>query len=158
MLGPSRLFGEPSRAELFDKASRAEPSRAEPSRAEPSFFAFKTEPNRAFRFPKLSNFWLFSLNFFKEYNFLDEKIHFYWCLQDYTLKNWQKCWKSAHFLFFKQTELNRAFLQDMASRAELFCPKAWKKTKLSQAEWASAQTQHYQIYYPSKWEAHLCPQ
>ena len=92
MLGPSLLFGERSRAELFsEKASRAE------------LFVFKTEPNRAFGFPKLSYFWLFSVEFFKEYNFLDEKTHFYWCLQDYTLKNWQKCWKSAHFLFLKVT-------------------------------------------------------
>jgi len=92
VLGPSRLFGEPSRAELFSgKASRAE------------LFAFKTEPNRAFGFPKLSYFWLFSVEFFKEYNFLEEKTHFYWCLQDYTLRNWKKCSKSAHFLFLKVT-------------------------------------------------------
>ena len=45
LLGPSLLFGKPSRAELFlEKASQAE------------LFAFKTEPNRAFGFPKLSNF------------------------------------------------------------------------------------------------------
>ena len=102
VLGPSLLFGEPSLAKLFDKASRAELFSEKASWAE--LFAFKTKPNRAFGFPKLSYFWLFSVEFFKEYNFLDEKAHFYWCLQDYTLKNWQKCWKSAHFLFLKVTQ------------------------------------------------------
>ena len=29
-----------------------------------------------------------------------ETKYYYWCRQDYTLNNWQKCWKSAHFLFF----------------------------------------------------------
>ena len=104
----SSVWAEPTfwRAEPSFLIRQAEPSRAffrkgELSRAE--LFAFKTEPNRAFGFPKLSYFWLFSVDFFKEYNFLEEKTHFYWCLQDYTLKNWQKCWKSAHFLFFKVT-------------------------------------------------------
>ena len=36
-------------------------------------FALKTEPNRALGFPKLSNFLLFSVDFFKKYNFLVEK-------------------------------------------------------------------------------------
>ena len=39
-------------------------------------FAFKTEPNQAFSFPKLSYFLLFSVDFFQEYNFLDEKRTF----------------------------------------------------------------------------------
>ena len=83
VLGLSLLFGEPSRAELFDKASRAELFSEKASRAE--LFAFKTEPNRAFGFPKLSYSWLFLVDFFNEYKFLVEKMHFYWCLQDYTL-------------------------------------------------------------------------
>ena len=69
VLGPSQLFGEPSLVELFDKASRTELSRAK-------LFSFKTEPNRAFGFPKLSYFWLFWVDFFKEYNFLVKKYTF----------------------------------------------------------------------------------
>ena len=46
------------------------------------------------------------------------------------------------FQIIEQAELNRAFLQDMASRAELFCPKAQAKTEPSRA---SARTQHYKI-------------
>ena len=82
VLGPSLIFGEPIRAELFFRNGKS-------SWAE--LFAFKTEPNRAFGFPKLSYFWLFWVDFFKEYNFLVEKTHFYWCLQDCTLRNCQKC-------------------------------------------------------------------
>ena len=62
MLGPSLLFGEPSQAELFDKASRAELFSEKASWAE--LFAFKNESNWALPFPKLSNFWLFSVDFF----------------------------------------------------------------------------------------------
>ena len=50
-------------------------------------------------FLKLGYFWLFSVEFFKEYNFLVEKTHFYWCLQDYTLKSWQKFENQLIFCF-----------------------------------------------------------
>ena len=98
---PSFWEARPSFLIRWAKPSRAFFRKGKSSQAE--LFAFKTKPNRAFGFPKLSYFWLFSVDFFKEFNFLVEKTHFYWCLQDYTLKNWQKCWKSAHFLFFKVT-------------------------------------------------------
>ena len=62
-------------------------------------FAFNTEPNRAFGFPKLSYFWLFWVDFFKEYNFLLAKTHFYWCLQDYTLKIVKNVKKQLIFCF-----------------------------------------------------------
>ena len=73
---------------------------ADPSQAfwwgKPSSGAFfrkhkPNEPNRAFNFTNLSIFLQFSVDFFKEYNFLVERAHYYWCLQDYTLKNWHKC-------------------------------------------------------------------
>ena len=101
LFGRSLLFGEPSQAFWLGKPSWAKLFSEKTSQAE--LFPFKTEPNQAFCFPKLSNFWLFSVNSFKEYHFLVEKIHFYWCLQDYDFKKWQKCWKLAHFLFFKVT-------------------------------------------------------
>ena len=59
------------------------------------------------------------------------------------------------FSMIEQAELNRAFFQDLASRAklfgrhgkpsraELFCPKARAKTEPSRV---SAQTQHYLLY------------
>ena len=68
MLGPSLFFSEPSQAFWYGKQSGAEQSQAE-------LFAFKTKPNRAFGYSKLSYFWLFSVDFFKEYNFLEEKTH-----------------------------------------------------------------------------------
>ena len=45
-------------------------------------FCFQNRAKPSLCFSKLSNFWLFSVDFFKEYNFLAEKTHFYWCLQD----------------------------------------------------------------------------
>ena len=54
--------------QVYFLASQAESKRA---------FCFQNlvwlEPNQAFGFPKLSNFWIFSVNFFKKYNFLIEK-------------------------------------------------------------------------------------
>ena len=68
VLGQGLLFGKPSRAELFDKASQAKQSffrKGEASYA----ICFQNRANQAFSFPKLSNFWLFSVNFYREYNF-----------------------------------------------------------------------------------------
>ena len=52
MLGPSLLFGEPSQAKLFDKASQAEPSFFQERRAEPSFFLSKPSQTEL-RFSKI---------------------------------------------------------------------------------------------------------
>ena len=41
VLGPSQLFGEPSQAELFDKASRAKPRFFQKRRTKPSFLLSK---------------------------------------------------------------------------------------------------------------------
>ena len=60
---------------VFKISEQAKLNQDMASRAE--LFTFKTEPNRAFGFPKLSYFLLFSVEFFKEYNFLEEKTHFF---------------------------------------------------------------------------------
>ena len=98
---PTFWQADPSRAFWWGKPSWAFFRKRKSNRAK--LFAFKTEPNWAFSFPNLSIFWQFSVDFFKECNLIVERAHYYWCLQDYTLENWQKCWKSAHYLFFKVT-------------------------------------------------------
>ena len=110
MLGPSLIFGEPSQAEVFDKVNQSELFSEKASRA-------KLSQTKLSVFQNWAIFYNFQLTFLKEFNFLVEKTYFYWCLQDYNLKNWQKCWRSAHFLLFgnlifwiiEQAELNRAF-------------------------------------------------
>ena len=62
-----------SRAELFDKASQSQAELFSEKANQAKLFAFKTEPNRAFGFSKLSYFLLFSVDFVKEFNFLVEK-------------------------------------------------------------------------------------
>ena len=94
---PTFWQAELSQAKLFYKVNWAELFSQKAGQAE--LFAFKTKPNRAFCFPKLSNLWLFSVDFFKEYNFLVEKTHFYWCLQDYTLKIVKNVKKQLIFCF-----------------------------------------------------------
>ena len=112
-------------------------------------FTFKTEPNRAFSFSKSSYFWLFSVNFFKEYNFLIEKTHFWWCLQDYTLKNWQKCWESASFFAFQgnsvfliieQAELSRAFWKAWRAEPSFFPQKLEPKPSRTEPSFDSDPT------------------
>ena len=100
MLGPNLFFCKPSRAKLFDKASQAElPSE---KMSQDKLFAFKTEPNQAFAFPKLSYFELFSVDFFKEYKFLVENALLLTSSGLY-LKRLATCGKIAHFLFLKVT-------------------------------------------------------
>ena len=69
VLGPSLLFGEPSRAELFDKASRAEPSFFQKRQAEPSFLLSKPSQTELSVFQNWAIFDYFQLTFLKNTTF-----------------------------------------------------------------------------------------
>ena len=71
MLGPSLLFGKPSQAELFDKASWAEPSffSEKASRAEPSFLLSKPSQTEVLVCQNRAIFDYFELIFLKSTTF-----------------------------------------------------------------------------------------
>ena len=98
---PTFWQADPSRAFWWGKPSWAFFRKRKSNQAK--LFAFKTEPNWAFRFKELSNFWLFSVDFFKEYYFLVEKNKLLLMSSGLYLKEVAKMWKSTHFLFFKVT-------------------------------------------------------